>query len=256
MTSATALSGKHILITRPAEQAEGLARLIRVAGGRPFVFPAIEIRQPANTARLAEVLSRLDQFDLAIFISPTAVDCAWKHVRQAGNWPRNLRVAAVGQGSAKALAAHGFNDVIAPASRSDSEALLALPVLQEVAGWRILIFRGEGGRELLAQTLEARGCHVEYAECYRRARPDADIRPLLSLHARQPFSAIVLTSRESLANLHGMLGSAWNLFLSVPVFVPHERIAEAARAQDLQSVEIAPGGDAGLIQAMIKYFGS
>lgn len=254
MNSAATLSGKTILVTRPLEQAERLNQLIRAAGGTPFVFPAIEIRPPTHPARLEKTLSRLDQFDLAIFVSPTAVASAWGHIANAGSWPKSLELAAVGQGSARALRELGLGKVIVPSGRSDSEALLALPEMQNVAGKRIVIFRGEGGRELLAQTLAQRGAQVEYAECYRRAKPDADIAPLLRQQAEQGFAAIVLTSRESLANLRDMLGSAWDMFKSVPVFVPHERIAEAARALGLNSVEIAPAGDAGLVQAMIKFF--
>jgi uroporphyrinogen-III synthase len=104
----------------------------------------------------------------------------------------------------------------------------------------------------MAQTLARRGATMEYAECYRRARPETDVAPLLQQQRRQAFSAMVLTSRESLANLREMLGDAWESFSSVPVFVPHERIAEAARQLGMKSVHVTSGGDAGTMQAMIK----
>lgn len=250
MNTSTALSGKTILVTRPQEQAEALNGLIRAAGGLPVTFPVIEIKPPAHPARLDGLLARLDQFDLAIFVSPTAVARAWDSITATRRWPNNLRVAAVGQGSARALNERGILDVIAPAAKSDSEALLALPALQDVAGKRVVIFRGEGGRELLAQTLCERGAQVEYAECYRRAKPAPDIAPLLA----QPFSAIVLTSRESLLNFRELLGAAWPQFKPLPVFVPHERIAAACHEQGMDNVHIAAGGDAGMTQAMIKFF--
>jgi uroporphyrinogen-III synthase len=254
--SNTALAGKTILVTRPAEQSSGLSRMIRDAGGIPFVFPAIEIREPSDPERLADILDRLEEFDLAIFVSPTAVARAFEYLDASEDWPKNLAVAAVGQGSAWALKVSGIKEVIAPTGQSDSEALLALPALQNVAGKRIVIFRGEGGRELMAQTLSQRGASVEYAECYRRARPDVDVVPLLQQQSRQAFSAMVLTSRESLANLHAMLGEAWRLFEAVPIFVPHERIAEAARQLGMHSVHVTSGGDADTMQAMIKFFQS
>lgn len=251
----TALAGKTILVTRPAEQSAGLSRMIRDAGGTPFVFPAIEIKEVSDPERLADILDRLEDFDLAIFASPTAVARAFEYLDANEDWPKNLAVAAVGQGSAWALKVSGINNkVIAPTDQSDSEALLALPELQNVAGKRIVIFRGEGGRELMAQTLARRGATVEYAECYRRARPETDVAPLLQQQSRQAFSAMVLTSRESLANLHEMLGEAWDSFVPVPVFVPHERIAEAARQLGMKSVHVTSGGDAGTMQAMIKFF--
>lgn len=255
MTS-PALEGKTIVVTRPAEQADDLARLIRAAGGTPFMFPAIEVKPPENTARLKEILSRLEHFDLAIFISPTSVMSAWKFIESAQGWPKNLKAAAVGQGTARALRAHGLEGIIAPSDRFDSEALLALPALNKVDGENILIFRGQGGRELLAQTLTQRGARVEYAECYRRARPDADIAPLLELHSRHKLDGMILTSSESLLNLRAMLGMAWSELKSVPCFVTHERIAEAAHAQDLRKIEVVPASDAGMVQAMIKFFQS
>ncbi len=252
----TALAGKTILVTRPAEQAAGLSRLIQDAGGTPFVFPAIEIKEPSDPERLAGVLARLEEFDLAIFVSPTAVARAFEYFDARTDWPENLDAAAVGQGTAWALKVSGINHVIAPVGQSDSEALLALPALQDVAGKRILIFRGEGGRELMAQTLTQRGALVEYAECYRRTKPDKNIAPLLEQHGHQAFSAVVLTSREGLANFHEMLGNAWGAFKSVPAFVPHERIAEAARKLGMHSVHVTSAGDAGTMQAMIKFFQS
>lgn len=255
MNTATALSGKTILITRPAGQSQKLVQLIRAAGGEPVVFPAVEIKPPADAARLNELLARLDGFDLAIFISPTAVARAWEYIAAAQGWPENLKAAAVGQGSVLALAERGFHDVLAPVRQTGSEALLALSALHEVAGKHIVIFRGEGGRELLAQTLVQRGASVEYAECYRRAKPQVDIAPLLRQHRKQRFAAIVLTSREGLANLRDMLGSAWPEFSSVPAFVPHARIAEAAREQGMGTVHIATD-DAGMVQTMVKFLQS
>lgn len=256
MNTATALSGKTILLTRPAGQSRKLEQLIRAAGGEPVAFPAIEIKPPADAARLNELLARLDRFDLAIFVSPTAVARAWEYIAAARGWPENLKTAAVGQGSVRALSERGLQNVIAPADQSGSEALLALPALREVAGKRIVIFRGQGGRELLAQTLAQRGAVVEYAECYRRVRPEADIAPLLRQHGKRKFAAMVLTSRESLVNLRDMLGATWAEFKSVPVFVPHARIADAARDQGMETVHIAADGDAGMVQTMVKFLQS
>ena len=85
---------------------------------------------------------------------------------------------------------YGATEVIVPSERFDSEALLALPELETVAGKRIAIFRGEEGRELLGDTLRARGASVEYVACYRRVQPPADIRPLLDLWTRNEAACI------------------------------------------------------------------
>jgi len=177
MTAELPLAGRGVLVTRPREQAAGLAALIGSAGGRALLFPAIEIEEAGDPAPALSLIDRLEDFDLAVFISPNAVRKALELARaRRGDrpWPEQLRVSAPGRGTREELERHGFSRVIAPSSLADSEALLALPELAAVAGRRILIFRGEGGRELLGKALSARGARVEHAVCYRRVRPDAD----------------------------------------------------------------------------------
>lgn len=241
------LAGKRILVTRPAEQANHLGALIRQAGGEAVVFPAIDIVEPSNTQTLESLINDLHQFDLAVFISPTAVSRAFLHIAL---WPPGLRAAAIGAGGAHALRRAGVQHIIAPEHGNDSEALLALPEMQQVNGKHIAIFRGEGGRELLADTLRQRGAQVEYAECYRRAKPDADVAPLLQEHV----DAVVVTSREGLQNLHEMLGAGWTAFQPLPFFVPHQRIASAASVLEIRQTIVTTGGDAGCVEAMSQHF--
>jgi uroporphyrinogen-III synthase len=254
------LAGRGIVVTRPREQAEALARRIRAAGGEPLLFPAIEIRELPDLGPLFERIDRLDEYDLAIFISPNAVHKALNlvHARRAGKrWPGGLKVAAVGRGSRRELEQQGFTEVIAPASHADSEALLALPDLSAVAGKRVVIFRGDGGRELLGDTLAARGARVEYAECYRRARPVADSAPLLTAWARGAVHAVTVSSAEGLSNLFDMLGKLGQQWLrSTPLFVPHPRVAEAAARLGVREVLVAGASDAELLARLVAYFGA
>lgn len=251
------LAGKRILVTRPLEQADRLIDLIRTSGGEAVVFPAIEILDPVDSAGLNQQIDRLHTFDWAIFISPTAVQRGMKQVLARRQWPARLAVAAVGPGSARALEALGFQHVIAPASHSDSEALLALPELNQVSGKCIVIFRGEGGRELLAEKLRQRGAEVVYAECYRRAKPAASFAPIIDAHLRTPLSAITITSIEALNNLLEIAGADIQPVLTgIPFFVPHPRIAEHARQRGIRTVIPSTAGDAGLVEAMVKFFSS
>ena len=258
--SDSALAGRGIIVTRPREQAEGLARLIASAGGEPLVFPAIEIEDLADLRPILAAIDRLEEFDLAIFISPNAVHKALNLLRSRRGehgWPPRLRVAAVGRGSRRELERQGLQEVLAPAAHADSEALLALPELAQVAGKRVLIFRGEGGRELLGDMLDARGASVEYAECYRRVRPRADSAPLLAAWARGGVHAVTVSSSEGLANLFEMLGKLGQQWLrTTPLFVPHERVADAARRLGVRSVFVAGPGDAQLLEALVAYFGA
>jgi uroporphyrinogen-III synthase len=250
------LEGRTIVVTRPAAQAQAFARLLAEEGATPVVFPAIEIVDAPDAVSLAACVERLDTFDLAIFISPNAVNRAMNLVRARRAWPAGLRVAAIGRGSARELARYGFAEVLVPEHRFESEALLALPALADVAGWRVVIFRGDGGRELLGDTLVRRGASVEYAECYRRAKPDADAGELLRRWVRGGIDAVTVTSSEGLRNLFDMVGNLGRQWLRrTPLFVPHERIAATAAELGAQRVILTRPADDGLLEGLARYFG-
>ena len=251
-----ALAGRRIMITRPAGQVETLADLIRAEGGSPVIFPVIEIRDVADVKPLVALVDRLDEFDIAVFISANAVAKAMDLVQSRRAWPSRVRVATIGKGSEKALERFGFTDIIAPTGRFDSEALLELAPLSDVSGKRIVIFRGDGGRELLGDTLSARGAVVEYAECYRRVRPDADVAPLRELWARGELDGITVTSSEGLHNLYDMVGKAGEQWLRrTPMFAPHARIVASARALGMEQVVETGPGDQGLADGLKTFFG-
>lgn len=249
------LAGRAVLVTRPAHQAGQLAELIEAAGGKAVLFPVLEILEAADVGMINALIDRLDEFDLAIFISPNAVNKAMNLIRGRRELPAGLKIAAVGRGSSKELKRYGIAEIIAPQAQFDSEHLLALPEMQHVAGKRIIIFRGEGGRELLGDTLAARGAQIEYAECYRRGKPDASAAGLLYLWARGELHAVSVTSTEGLRNLFEMVGKLGREWLKkTPLFVPHARIAEAARELGVKQIKVTPNGDEGCVAAVIDYF--
>jgi uroporphyrinogen-III synthase len=242
-SAAKPLAGRRILVTRPREQAARLAQLIEDAGGRADLFPAIVIEDVAAPAALA----RLREFDVAIFVSPTAVA---KALPQVATWPRALRVAAVGAGTRRELEKHGIAHVIAPLSGADSEALLAMPELADVAGRRIAILRGDGGRALLGDTFVQRGAQVEYITCYRRLAPKPPSRPWRA----GELAAITVSSSQGMDNLFAVLDPA--LLRATPLFVPHPRIAERARALAACEVVLAGHSDAEMLERLVAYFRS
>jgi uroporphyrinogen-III synthase len=255
-SAAGALAGRGILVTRPREHAARLAQSIREAGGEPILFPAIEIAPPSDAQALSRVVARLDEFDLAIFISETAVARGCEAVSAARAWPEALRVAAVGGGTARALERRGFRNVVAPTERADSEALAALPELRDLRAKVIVIFRGEGGREWLRNELAARGARIEYAECYRRLPPaTADRDVLLARWQSGDIDAVSITSSEGLANLFELLGSSGQARLrATPVFVPHPRIAESARELGIGSIVVTGRGEEAAVAGMAEFF--
>ena len=233
------LRGKGVVVTRPSSLAQGLADLIEAAGGKAFLFPAIEIEPLPAAAPLAKP-------DLAIFISPTAVREGLRHL------PGGARVVALSRGTKRELERHGIAGAVAADEGADSEALLALPELAHPAGKRIAIFRGEGGRALLGDELRRRGAEVEYVECYRRVRPRSDPAPLLDAWRAGRVNAITVSSAQGMSNLFAMLEG--EMLRGLPLFVPHARVAEEARQRQVREVRVAGPGDDEMLAGLVAYF--
>ena len=218
-----------VLVTRPAHQAEPLCRLIEQHSGIPIRFPTLEIADIENDQNLNSQIQRLDEFDIAIFISPNAVNKAINRIRSNRIWPNKIKIAAVGKSSAKALDSLGLIADIFPSLSFNSEALLELEPMLNVAGKNIIIFRGEGGREHLADTLISRGANVEYAECYRRIRPKSDTSEIIKRGENGEIKIIISTSNEGLQNLHDMIGSSSRKWLiNTPIILVSKRAVEFA----------------------------
>ncbi len=250
------LAGVGVLVTRPAHQAEPLCTLVADAGGTPIRFPAIDIAPPTDPRAADAVIDALERFDLAIFISANAVERGVAAVRTRRSWPPGLVTASIGAATARALVERGLAPALRPEQRFDSEALLEHPALGDMRGKRVVIFRGEGGRELLAETLRARGAEVAYAEVYRRALPVADPAPLLARWRAGEVDVAVITSVEGAQNLCTLLGDAGcRLLQATPLVVASGRVLQQAR--DLGVGRVArvarSSSDQGLLEAVIAW---
>lgn len=248
------LAGRSIVITRPAGQADSLCAALTALGAEPLRFPLLTISPVRDRAPLAAMARRLGEFSLAFFVSPNAVKFGLDALLRVRPWPTGLAVSTVGKGSEAALAARGFQQVIAPDSGFDSESVLALPAFQApaVAGKGVLILRGDGGRDLLGDTLRARGARVEYLTCYHRSGPIDEPALLLERARAGRLDALTLTSSEGLGYLEALPGG--EALLSVPVFVPHPRIGERAQVAGFTSVITTAAGDSGLIDGLVAHF--
>ncbi len=251
-------SERVVVVTRPRAQADGLARAVRAIGRTAEVLPLLEIAPIDDPAPLRAALAALHDYALAVFVSPNAVDAAFAHLDA---WPVAVPLAVVGEGSRAALARHGVaapgHTIHSPAdpAHSDSEHLLQSLDLALFAGRRVLIVRGDGGRELLADALRAAGATVEAVAAYRRSTPvltsglAARLRALLA----QPNDWII-TSSEALRGLAGLVGAlgpgSQAQFEQQHLIVPHARIAETAHALGLRHVTLTGSGDARLLAAL------
>lgn len=241
------LQGRHIVVTRPPDQARKLSQLIDAQGGHVHLFPLLQIVPLEDYAAFERTIAGLETYDWAIFISSNAVENALPRLlARAGGIPPTLRCAAIGPVTAASLSRHGVQHTLTPAQRFDSEALLALPEMQAMAGKKVMIFRGVGGREVLADTLRTRGATVTFAECYRRINPQRDTDSLQALWQNGQLDAIVVTSSEAMRHLLDLADQGQAPWLrTTPVCVNHARIGELAEAHGLlTAVADAPGDEA------------
>ncbi len=254
-------------------------------GYRTEFFPGIEISPTRKLQELQTAIENLKSIDIAIFGSRSAVQYGMKaiieyygqvhhgHVndkrldndfnnsfynRVCNNTENKkaLRFAAIGPGTAEDLRQFGIQKIIYPKDPPfETESLLALPEFQNVRGLQIMLFRGNGGRTLLRESLIERGAVVRIAECYERILPSIS-RDEMDLRCKEwlenPFDRIIVTSLEVLNNLYVLLGQEhWQWFREIPMILIGKRVLERARALGVQRIVLSEGaGDAFLIRAL------
>ena len=249
------LADISVLVTRPVDQSVRLTQRLQDLGAEVIAFPALAIIGPQRPEVLNQHLTEIDYYDWAVFVSPTAVQFGLAALRQiAPASIAKINAAAVGAGTEGALRRAGCNNVIVSEPGADSEDLLALPEFIDLTGRRVLILRGEGGRELIADTLRARGAQVEYAECYRRVCPATDPAPLVAALAAHRIQAVTAFSSETLDNLLQLCDSAATALRALPLFVPHRRIAEHAKALHFSFPIATAPGESGVVAGLVEYF--
>lgn len=254
-TDPGSLEGVGVLVTRPVHQAGKLVHLIDAAGGQAFRLPTIEIQPPDNPAELNSILARLDQYQIAIFISANAVTTVLKSLTDIGaELPAKLSLACIGPSGVRILEDAGYSVEIVPNKDYRSETLLATASLQSVSGKGIVIFRGQGGRKLLAQTLRDRGAMVEYADCYKRVCPNIDTSAIMAHWKKGDIAIFIATSVEGLKNLIRMTGENWKKQIqNTPVVVVSERIRDACYRLGFQApILLAPSARDEHILATLK----
>lgn len=249
------LSGYRLLVTRPEGQGQGLAGLLHEAGAEVIMAPLLAIEAPEVGSPGPDLLNRLGAWDWMIFVSANAVRWALNQPAWISYLAQGTRIAAIGDATRDALESNGIHVELVPSTYS-SEGLLDDPRLMSVGGQKILIVRGEGGRELLKEALSARGAEVAVAELYRRVPVPLETLEfqLQSLGAGR-FDGIIVTSGEALAQLTAL----WQrpLFFDVPrplLVVPGPRLVLLAhQAGWPQVLESESPGDESLAQALRQY---
>lgn len=263
-----------VVITRPLAQARPLAERVRALGRPVELLPLLEIAALEDNGALCAALAGLADYAMVAFVSPNAIDAAFAHITQ---WPAGVKLAVLGEGSRTALAAHGVTpaevDIVSPAdaSKSDSEHLLQTLDLAALRGRRVLIVRGDSGRELMADGLRAAGAVVDVVPAYRRSVPllTAPLRATLCRLLAQA-NDWVITSSEALRGLLALLQEMDEadetddgaektdelqqkyvvMMQQQHLIVPHARIAETANNLGFTRLTLTGSGDERLLAAL------
>lgn len=226
------------MLTRPAGQAADWQRELQQLGAALRHVPVLAIEaMPAEPQALRATLNSLPHYDIGVFVSSNAVRYAhaWL-MKQQLPIPAGLLCYAVGDKTAAAAAELGFN--VPSAGAVDSESLLSLADLQQLHGKRVLIFRGQGGREFITQTLAARGAEVTHAELYRRRCPHENAPALGRALLQWRPHIVSVTSVASVHNLIHMARAAGVLeqLRATVLLAPGERVTEAAQTNTCTKV--------------------
>ncbi len=225
-----------ILITRPAQQAGPTIDAVSHQGWQAIQFPTIII-SPVKNLVASDVLQAINVADWIIFISQNAV-LSFLELFNADSI-RNKKLAVVGQATARLLHNHGLDITAQPEEDFSSEGLLALEEFSKISGQQVVIVRGMGGREALADTLRERGASVTYVETYERCLADSDPRQLLPLWPDQ-INVIIATSNQLLDNLVTLCkNTLGNELFQKPLVVISERMRSHAHNIGFEKIWLA-----------------
>lgn len=235
----TSLAGLQVLVTRPDPAGAHLCEAIQTAGGVAIHLPTIDFAPPVDSIELS--LATLDQQNWLVFVSPRAVYSSVPAIRRM--WPElpdNVKFAAVGAGTAKALHDAGYLTAVHPEGEWNTESVLALPAFQSVKGQKIAIIRGAGGREKLDHVFNERGADVTTVIAYQRILPVIDVQEYIALAQQQQINVMVCTSFDGVRHLKLLMGdAAWPAIKNIPLIVVSDRIKGLARDLDFQPIWVA-----------------
>lgn len=248
------MSDWRLLLTRPAEDCAALAQTLAEHGVFGHCLPLLELEALAETPEQRSLFLDLDRYSAVVVVSKPAARLGLALLDRY--WPQppmRQRWFAVGAATGALLDAYGL-DACWPDDGDDSEALLALPQLQQalaVPNPRLLILRGEGGRDWLAERLREQGVAVDYLSLYRRRLPEYPAGALAGAVREHALNGLVVSSGEGLANLQRLAGADWPGLARLPLFVPSPRVAALAAEAGATDIRDCRGASAAALLACL-----
>lgn len=249
-----ALSGFNILVTRPRHQAENLVAALQRSGAHALRFPTLDIVSSTECQKLRTLADAIKDYDIALFVSQNAVVHAFEQLN-AQHWPSTMQYGVVGKGSLTCLAQYGIIPSAIPKQAYNSEGLLNSSLLAQVSGKKIIIFRGQEGRNLLGDVLQERGAQVDYCEVYKRVMASIDEEQYKAVF-KQPIHLAIFTSSEGLMHAFNMLKPKQAEQLRhIPWLLISERMKETAYNLGFQNDIIVAdqASDEGILSALLAW---
>jgi len=246
--------GWRLLLTRPAEESQALAQVLADEGVFSTSLPLLEIEPLPVSEENRSIIYNLAAYCAVIVVSKPAARLGLEMVDEVWPQPPMQDWFTVGAATAQILDDYGLR-VFFPEQGDDSEALLDIAQLQKaISGYdpKVLIMRGEDGRELLAERLRERGVTVDYLPLYRRHLP---IYPAFALPQRveaERLNGLVVSSGQGFQHLRELAGDAWPDLARLPLFVPSPRVAELARSAGALTVVDCRGASASALLAALR----
>lgn len=247
-----------LILTRPRQQADDWLTRLAALGVPALALPLIEIVPAPDVAAVVQSWQALPGAALAMFVSPNAVEQFFAARPEGMAWPAGVLAATVGPGSAQALRAAGVPAalIVQPAADApslDSEHLWPQLAHRPWAGRRVLVLRGEGGREWLAEQLRAAGAEVEFVSVYRRRAPQLGEagRARLAAALAEPTSHVWLfSSAEAIGHLAALAAAQGLTLGGGRCLATHPRIAAAAQAAGFAHVVLTRPDAAAVARAL------
>lgn len=248
------LAGWRLLLTRPQEDCVLLAQTLAEQGVFSSCMPLLEIAALEEDATQRALILDLDRYQAVIVVSKPAARLGLALLNRYWPQPPALRWFTVGAASAAILQECGL-DVLHPQSGDDSEALLRLPALQTALARlpaRVLIMRGDEGREMLAERLRTMGVTVDYLPLYRRCLPQYPTGELLRRVSGERLNGLVVSSGQGFEHLRTLAGAAWSELARLPLFVPSPRVAGLAQDAGALNIVDCRGASAAALLAALR----
>jgi len=228
------LQERRVLLTRPNAKNDFLALSLANKNVFSYCHPLLNV-QIKNTP----VIPCFYHADIIIAISENAVNFAHHQIEY---WPSNIVYLAVGSATKKAFEKYNI-EAINPDNQT-SEGLLSLSCLTHVKHKNIIIIRGVGGREKLAQSLIEREANVSYFEVYTRQLVDIQHNDSISKWQQEKINTIVVTSGEMLTHIYANIDDKSLLWLQdLWLIVPSERVAILAKSFGAKNISMSNGAD-------------